>query len=339
MNILLISTLGFHITPEARYTGIERLVWEFSRQLVREHQVTVIGLEGSEYPEGVEFLPAEWNEDAILGEVRAYQSYSYLFRQFDVIHDFSHQHLAARLNKLPAVNVFWHAPRLAKYPKAPYNIAAPSRWAAREFKLVYRQEARVQEVIIVDPEKYCLSTRRGERFLTLGRMGPEKGNLNAVILCQQLGLELDVVGGRGLEKSPDAPLTEYEKAIIERCDGKQIRFLGEVDDQTKIELMQTCKALIYITDHPEVTSHKIQEAMFCGAPVIGPNIGALPEIITNGVNGYLCNTPEEYSWAVLNVDKLKPWKVYPEVVERWRPETIVNNYVKLYNEVKEGARW
>ena len=98
------------------------------------------------------------------------------------------------------------------------------------------------------------------------------------MLCKQLGLPLDVVGGRGVTDQK-APLTEYEQAIQSLCDGEGIRFLGEIGDEEKIKLMQTCRALIYTIPptYSEVTSHKVQEAMLCGAPIITSPIGALSE--------------------------------------------------------------
>lgn len=341
MKILLISPLGFPITPFSRYVGIERMVWEYSRQLVKDHDVTVMGHTSSEFPEGVKTLPITPQGDDVFSELKQYQTYQGVLRTFDVIHDWSHLHLTSRfMPNMPTLNIFFHAPALAQYPKAPYNIIALSQWAAREFKRVYHQEARYQYSVGIDPEVYKISKRhRGDRFLTIGRMAPEKGNLTAISYCQALGFPLDIVGGRGRELTSDKPLTDYEKAIQVRCDGKQIRLLGEVDDKTKIKLMQDCKALIYATDHPEVTSHKIQEAMLCGAPVIAPNIGAMPEIVTHGVNGYLCDRADGFLWAMRNIDKLDPMKIYAETVERFSIENTVKNYIPLYEKVADGLRW
>ncbi len=337
MKILLISPVLHPITPDSKYIGIEKMVWHYARELVKEHDVSVIAHQASVYPEKVKLLGVEPPSNFYDLELKAYQTYQYLLRTFDVIHDWSHLHLASRqMVKLPSLNIFFHAPSLSRYPKSPYNIIGLSKWATREFKRVYHQEARYQYSIGIDTSVYKTSQRhRGERFLTIGRMAPEKGNLDAIRLCRVNGQQLDVVGGRGLEKANE-PLDEYEQAIQRSCDGKNIKFLGEVSEEQKIKLMQDCKALIYITSHPEVTSHKLQEAMLCGAPVIVPNLGAMHEIVTDKVNGYICDRPDGFLWAMENIDKLTPNKVD---LKRFSIENVVKNYIPLYKEVASGLKW
>lgn len=341
MKILLISPLGFPVNEKSKYAGIEHLVWEFSRELVKNHDVTVMAHSASIFPEGVKLLATTPMIDGYEGEVRQYQSYHYTLKNFDVIHDFSHLQLAARYNKLPTLNVFWHAPSTAKYPKAPYNIIGLSQWAVREFKRVYHQDGRYQETIGIDPDIYkpARNESRNERYLSIGRMAPEKGNLAALKLCQILKVPIDVAGGRGTEKTSDTPLDNYEKTVIELAQKPPNRYLGEVSDVEKIKLMQTCKALIYMTNHPEVTSHKIQEAMFCGARVIVPALGGVPEIVTHGVDGYLCSRDSDYIDAIDDIDKLTPEKTRESLIKKYAIKKVVANYIPLYEQVAGGLRW
>lgn len=341
MNLLLISPLLFSINENTRYAGIERLVAEYAQELVKEHKVTVMGHADSVYADGVSLLPTRPVGDIYLqSEVLQYQTYQSYLRKFDVIHDFSHQHLAARYNNLPTLNIFWHAPSIAQYPKAPYNIIALSQWAKREFRRVYQQEARYQYSIGINTDKYKLSKRhRNDRFLAVARTGAEKGNLEAALLCHKLGFPLDINSARGPELMGQ-PHTEYERQVLSLVDGKQIRIWeNSMPEPEKIKMMQTNKALLYITTSPEVTSHKIQECILCGLPVIVPKLGALPEIVTHGVNGFLCETQEEYIKAVLSVNKLKPLTIYRESIERFSLVNTVKNYIPLYQDVARGLRW
>lgn len=353
MKILLISPLGFPYNQNLRYGGIERLVGGFAQELIKEHQVTVMGHADSEYAEGVFLLPTQPQAKDIflLDELQQYQSYQHVLRGYDVIHDFSHQHFASRNNiNLPSLNIFWHSPAIAQYPKAPYNIIALSNWAAREFKRVYHQEARYQESIAVDNSVYKLSNKqRTERFLTLGAMTPRKGNLEAAQICKKAGLELDIVGARGAgerqgfgersySKEQEA-ITDYERSILNLCDGRQIKYLGEVTDEKKIKLMQTCRALVYVSQEPEVTNHKVQEAMFCGAPVVVSTIGAMPEIVAHGVNGYLCRSEQDWPEFLKSVHKLRINDGYCQLVEKYSVPSVCANYVKLYEKVRDGLRW
>ena len=343
MRILFISPLGFPIRHDSRYVGIEKLVYYYVKELAKSHEVAVWGHTDSEFPENVtNYAYKPQTEDVfLLAEVKQYQTYQTTLRKYDIIHDFSHQHLAARFNtNLPSLNLFWHAPSIAQYQKAPYNIIALSRWAVREFKKYYHQEARYQSSICIDTSIYKPSNcKRNNRFMALARMGADKGNLQAAILCKKLGVPLDIVSARGTE-SQGAPLTEYEKSVIELCDGEQIKlFPDSLPEPDKIKMMQTNKALLYITDAPEVTSHKIQECLNCAMPVIVPGLGALPEIVTQDVDGYLCRTENEYITAILTADKLDAAKTYEANKKKYGIEEVVADNMRLYQQVVDGLRW
>lgn len=340
MKILLISPLEYAVGGRQGYAGLEELVREYAYELSKEHTVTVVAHKDSIFGTGITLLPGE-SPDGNSGEVKAFQSYSYLYRSFDAIHDFSHLHIAGRyIPNLPMVNVVNHAPQLGKIPKAGYNIVIWSNWGVYSFKSVYQQKARYLQMIGIYPEKYKRGDKRGDRFLTLGRMSQDKGNLEVAKMCKSMGLKLDIAGGRGADLRGDTKLTEYEQAIRDICDGEQIRFLGEIQgEDVKIKLMQECRALIYMTGMPEVTSHKVQECMMCGAPVIVPRLGGIPEIVTNGINGYLCTTENDYITAIQNVDKLNLDLKYDEIVERYSIYNTTEQFVKLYKEVAGGARW
>lgn len=332
--MLLVSPLGFPVNNETKYAGIERLVWEYARELnKRNHEVTVIGHSESVFPEGVKLLSVKNETD----EIKVFARYESEVYKHDVIHDFSHQHLIGRYKvNLPYLGIFWHAPRLAQYPKSPYNIIALSRWAAREFQKVYQQKALYQYSIGIDTSLYkpC-DNPRNNRFLAIGRMGEEKGNLIAAEICDDLGYELDILGPRGLEGAHN----DYENAVLSHCDDRRIRWIKDASETVKIQMMQTNKALIYPTWHPEVTSHKDQECLLCGMPAIVRNIGAAPEIITHGKNGFLCNTDKDFVEAMKRVDELDTLSMMDEMRSKWSIEAVIDSYLPLYDEVANGRRW
>lgn len=213
------------------------------------------------------------------------------------------------------------------------------------FKQYYHQEARYQQSICLNTNVYkpdFSKYERGDRFLTLGIMDEQKGNLEAAILCNHLGLKLDIVG------QPFNP--EYVKQVEQYCVGDQIKYLGEVSHEEKVRLMQTCKALIYMLKRPEVTSHKIQESMLCGAPIITSRIGALPEIVQHYVDGLLCDNDEGFANALKTIGEwtlggLYGFNTFPAkrryefLKECYSIEYVCKNYELLYKQVAEGLRW
>ena len=333
MKVLLVSPLGYPINETKRYSGIEQLVWNYASELCKAHEVSVMGHGDSVFPNSVDvlaYVPSVGEDIYLQAELKSYQIHQSRIHEFDIIHDFSHSHLISRFNKnMPSLNLFWHAPLIAKFPKAPYNIIGLSHWACREFLRVYGQRAKYQQSIALDTSFYKLSKRhRGDRFLSLGALTPRKGHMGAIELCKASGNKLDIVG-KGYDD-------EYEASIRKACVTTQFRFLGEVTDEVKVKLMQDCKALLFVNQEPEVTSHKVQESMMCGAPVITASIGALSEIVTHGRNGWLCDTIPDYLKAMEQVDKL-PMDL--PINDIYSIENVVRAYIPLYEKVAGGLRW
>ena len=239
---------------------------------------------------------------------------------------------------LPTVNLIWHDPKVL-YPKAPYNIVAPSNWAVMQFRRFYHQDAKYHQCICIDVNVYKpLGETRNDRFLCVGRMGAEKGNLEAALLCKELNVPLDIVTA---SETKAGEISDYAKRVMAVADGEKIKVWWEKDytEESKIKMMQINKALLYTTTHAEITSHKLQEALLCGQPVIVPKLGALPEIVTQGVDGYLCSSREDYIKAIREVDKLKPAKTYERLKQTYSIENVVKSNILLYEKVKGGLRW
>ena len=345
MRILCFSPIELPLTVGSRYTGLEKLAVQHAEQWAKlGHEVAIIAHKDTDT--SVKLLPCDGYETIkrpMHAEQKAFMNYQGIMRDYDVIWDISHLHLTARwMPNMPVVSVFSANPEYearARNEKAPYNLISWSKWGVGQIRKYYKRNSRYQETIMVDPEVYKPVGKRNDRFLTIGRMSAEKGNLNAVMLCKQMGLNLDVAGGRGSEVASGTELTEYEKLVKNYCDGKQIVFYGEIDEEQKVELMQHDKGLLYITNHVEITSHKVQECMLCGMPVIAPRLGGMNEIVTNGVDGYLCYGSEEYAMAINQFDKLTPEKTREQLVDKYSPDKVAQGYIELFQKVADGLRW
>ena len=347
MKILVFSPLELPWSVGARYSGLERLAVSFAEEWAKlGHEVSIIAHKDTNISPSVTLLPCDGYETIIRpdhAEMHAFSQYQSEVYKYDVVWDISHLHLIARfMANRPIANVFSANPEYearANHTKAPYNLISWSKWGVGQIRRWYHQESRYQETIMVDPSIYKPNGPRSNRLLTLGRMALEKGNLNAAILCQAQAWPLDIAGGRGSDHLAGSILTEYEKQVMAVCDGKILVFHGEVSEEEKIKLLQTCKALIYITDHVEITSHKVQEAMLCGTPVIIPNSGGMLEIVTDGVDGFLCRSQDEVIKAVSKLGELDPSKTRQFLVNKYSPEIVAANYVKLFEKIANGERW
>src|SRR4029079_15874341 len=96
----------------------------------------------------------------------------------------------------------------------------------------------------------------------------------------------------------------YAKTIAPLVDGDQIPLTGEVNDQAKEEFLANAAALIFPIDWPEPFGLVMIEAMACGTPVIAFPRGSVPEIIDDGISGFIVETEEEAAKAVKHLSEL-----------------------------------
>lgn len=335
MKILVISTAIFPVSPENRYAGIETLVRLISNELNgRGHQVSLVAPQGSRLPKGMEHINTGSCGDFVESERKAYWIYSSRLQEFEAILDFSHSHWCMMENDLPAVAFIWHDPYIMKPQEPSYNICALSQWQANRFRHIYGYEAKV-----VDP--HCghpgeLKPAKGS-FLFLGKMGPQKGCLEAIDICHELGVSLDIIGGSGPGDPP-----EYLAKVEEGCHSGVV-YQGEVDDSTKTAFLEEARALIYpinyLPGQGEAHSHKIVDTLLCGCPVVTYNNGAFPEIIEHEVTGFLANDREDFKQLMMKVDGLDRKLIKEKAVERWSVEATVDRLLEVMDNVARGMRW
>lgn len=335
MKILVISTKIFPVSGEMHYGGIERLVYLIAAGLKAQgHEVSVAAPEGSHFPPGIEHINTGPLGDFVESERVALGTYSYRLRDFDAILDLSHTHWAMIENNLPGLAFIWHDPRIMKSLEPTYNICALSEWQRSRFFQVYGYDARV-----VDPHcGYAHDPKPSNgRFIFIGKMGPQKGCLEAIEICRELGVPLDAIGGPSVGDPP-----EYLKEVKRQCNG-DIVYHGEVDDRTKNTMLVEAKALIYPINYPpgqgEAHSHKSVDTMLCGIPVVTYDTGAFSEIIEHGVTGFLAKSKEEFKECMLMAHQLDRARIREIAVKRWSIEATTKRILAVAQRVAEGERW
>ena len=147
-------------------------------------------------------------------------------------------------------------------------------------------------------------------FLFLAKVSWKVKNVNlAIKLAKAMGFKLIVAGGWRLSFR------------------RNIKFVGEVDDKEKAELLAGAKALIFPTNWQEPIGNVTLEALASGTPVITTNMGAMPEVVTSDV-GFRCNTFEEFKEAINRTDEINPRKCRERVEENFTAEIMAEKYIK-----------
>jgi glycosyltransferase involved in cell wall biosynthesis len=170
----------------------------------------------------------------------------------------------------------------------------------------------------------------GEYLAFLGRMCPEKGAHTAIDVAQATGRRIVLAGRRraGIE-------ADYFEAEITPRLGAQTTWIGEADRQVKYALLGSAAALIFPLEWEEPYGLVVAEAQACGTPVITFPRGAMPDLVRDGVTGFLCRDVDDMVSAVQKVHILDRQRVRQHALEQLDIGATASGYERVYWEAVE----
>jgi len=172
------------------------------------------------------------------------------------------------------------------------------------------------------------SLKPGSYLAFLGRLTAEKGPEAAIRIAREAGLPLRIAA-----KVPRREQRYFKEQLEPLIDGDQIQLTGEVNDKTKEEFLAGAAALLFPIDWPEPFGLVMIEAMACGTPVIAFRRGSVPEVIDDGVSGYIVETEEEAVQAIRQLSKLDRSGVRAAFERRFTARRMANDYVENYRKL------
>lgn len=175
----------------------------------------------------------------------------------------------------------------------------------------------------VDPSQFTFSAAPGDYLCFLGRFHPEKGTHLAIEIAKRAGIRL---------KMAAIPQDEayFNECVAPHIDGDRVQFLGAVEREARNELLSNALALVHMTTRPERFGLTTIEAMACGTPVLGARMGSLPEIVVDGVTGFLCESVEDAASKVPQLASLDRRACRARVESEFSIERMVDRYLDAY---------
>jgi glycosyltransferase involved in cell wall biosynthesis len=168
----------------------------------------------------------------------------------------------------------------------------------------------------------------------LGRISPEKGVDKAIRIAARAGLKLKIAA-----KVDNADKEYYDTKIKPLIEGNSnVEFIGEINDQQKPAFLSGAHALVFAIDWPEPFGLVMIEAMACGTPVVAYRSGSVPEVIDEGVSGFIVDSEDEAVAALKRVDRLDRAAVRATFDRRWTARRMAEDYVDLYAELAQPVR-
>lgn len=341
MKIAQVAPLWEQVPPPA-YGGVELVVSRLTDELVRRgHEVTLFASGDSQtlarlesvYPRAIRLDPTvkDYQAYEMLELSRVYEQAS----DFDIIH--SHVGCAAlpfsRFVKTPTLHTLHGSftadnQHLFKHHAQQAYISISD--AQREPSPNLRYVRTVYNGI--DPQDYPFHAQpQDPPYLAfLGRLSPEKGPHHAIAIAKQTGMCLKMAG-----KIDIVDREFFEQEIAPHIDGQQIEYLGEATHADKVELLGNAAVTLFPITWREPFGLVMIESMCTGTPVIGLNLGSVPEVIAHGKTGFVCTSIEEMIAAIPSALSLDRQACRDHVVSRFSVMQMVNGYEAAYQQVLE----
>jgi glycosyltransferase involved in cell wall biosynthesis len=334
----------YESVPPKLYGGTERVVAYLTEQLIRRgHEVTLFASGDSTVQGNTKCIQAAALRAAGLvswGNSLHLPMLSEVFDSaghFDVIHC----HLD-----------YWSFP-FARFVATPTVTTLHGRLDINELLEVYRYYAEAPVVSISDAQRAPLpelnwvgtihhglpsdqlrfNPAPGRYFAFLGRIAPEKRPDWAIEVSRRLGIPLKIAA------KVDAVDRDYFEARIRPLlDSRDVEFVGEIAEHEKSEFLGNAIALLFPVDWPEPFGLVMIEALACGTPVIARPCGSVPEILSDGITGFMACTVDGLVNAAHRISAISRRTCRVEFERRFTSKVMAGNYERVYYALIEGRR-
>jgi glycosyltransferase involved in cell wall biosynthesis len=167
----------------------------------------------------------------------------------------------------------------------------------------------------------------------LGRISPEKRPDRAIAIARAVGIPLKIAA-----KVDKVDEVYFREKIAPLIDQSHIQFIGEIDERSKTDFLGEALALLFPIDWPEPFGLSMIEAMACGTPVLAFRHGSVPEIIDEGVTGFIVEGVEAGISAMPRLLALDRRSVRQRFDERFSGTRMAKDYLKVYRLLLRQSR-
>jgi glycosyltransferase involved in cell wall biosynthesis len=159
----------------------------------------------------------------------------------------------------------------------------------------------------------------------LGRISPEKRLDRAITIAARCGIPLKVAA-----KIDKVDRDYFEAEIRPMLDIGDVEYVGEIGDADKAAFLGGALGLLLPIDWPEPFGLVMIEAMACGTPVIAYNRGSVPEVVEDGITGFVVEDEMSAVAAVNRLPHLSRATVRKRFEQRFTAERMATDYLDIY---------
>jgi glycosyltransferase involved in cell wall biosynthesis len=170
-----------------------------------------------------------------------------------------------------------------------------------------------------------LEVANRDYFAFLGRISPEKGIERAIQIAGRCGVKLKVAA-----KVDKADAEYFKQSVEPLLADANVEFIGEINDAQKPAFLSGARALLFPIDWPEPFGLVMIEAMACGCPVIAMRRGSVPEVMDDGISGFIVDSVDEAVAACGRLHEIDRKGVRAQFEKRFTSRRMAEDYVNLY---------
>lgn len=340
MRVALIAS-PFIPVPPREYGGTELFIAHLAEELQRQGVQVVVYANGESAP-GVEtrwlFEHSQWpikhdEYDQLKDLDHTSWAVADAERDCDIIHLNTAQGLVcSRFVRKPLVYTVHHIMQhnlgdfFSRFPEVDYVCIS-------EFQCQGEPMAKKRTIHHgIKLTDYRLQKDKQQYLSFIGRIAPIKGTHLAIEIAKQSGIPLKIAG----EVQP-AYREYFEAKVKPHIDGKFIEYVGLADLAAKNELLGNSLAMLFPIQWDEPFGLVMVEAMACGTPVLALRGGSVPEVVQEGVSGFVRRSAKDLAKCVAQLP-LPAEAIRNCVEERFSLRRMARDYMALYTEIVERAR-
>jgi glycosyltransferase involved in cell wall biosynthesis len=337
MRIAMLAPLVEAIPPR-RYGGTERVVSLLTEELVRRgHDVTLFASGDSRT--SATLAPCSERGLRLDPDVTDYLAYSItqldtVYRraqEFDLIHNHTDYFAfpVANVSLTPTLTTTHGRLDLPEVRRVYRTFPALPLVAISEDQRSSLPGVNWVDVVYngIDLDQYRFHPDPGDYLAFVGRISPEKRVDRAIELARDVGMRLVIAA-----KVDPVDQEYYDLAIAPLIDAHRslIEFVGEVDDAGKDALLGGAYACLFPIDWPEPFGLVMAEAMSTGTPVVATRAGSAPEVVIDGVTGFVADTLHDLAEAIPRVKELDRRACRAHVERCFSPTAMADGYERAY---------
>jgi glycosyltransferase involved in cell wall biosynthesis len=333
VRIAQVSPL-YESTPPRCYGGTERVVSFLTDALIDlGHDVTLFATADSEtrarlVPCAPRGLRLEGCEDPVAPHLNMIEQVYRRAAELDVIHfhvdylgfPLARHHSVANVTTMHGrLDIAGWAPLFQTYGDAPLVSISDAQRAPLPLA---NWQATVYHGL--PPEQLSYHPAPGRYLAFLGRLSREKRVDRAIEIARRLDMPLKIAA------KVDDRDHKYHEEIVELLADPHVEFVGEIDESRKDDFLGNAAALLFPIDWPEPFGLVMIEAMACGTPVVAFGCGSVPEVMRNGVSGYVVGDLEAAVARTAEAVRLPRAGCRAYFEERFLARRMASDYLKVY---------